>query len=107
MSLRRPLVLLIKDNLEKLLAYRAQNRPSKHGQRFYDALVAYRMGEELGTIAERLGMTPYKSSPSEPGIEWGGTRECRKGRNYYAPALISVDNAPLCSLLSRWSHRGE
>jgi hypothetical protein len=62
--------------LETLLAYRAQHRPSTPGQAFYDALVAYRMGAEPGNLASSLGMTPYRSSPSESGgADWGGTKD--------------------------------
>lgn len=63
-------------NLEALLAYRAQNRPSAHGQEFYEALFKYRMGKEPSSVAKDLGLTPYKSSPSEPGgSDMGGTKD--------------------------------
>jgi hypothetical protein len=51
------------NKLEKLLAYRAQNRPSKLGQTFYEALVSYRMGEELESVAKDLDLTPYDLLP--------------------------------------------
>ena len=64
------------NKLEKLLAFRGANRPRTPDQKFYDALIAYRMGEKLDTIARSLGITPYKSSPSEPGgDDHGGTKD--------------------------------
>jgi hypothetical protein len=64
--------------LERLLAFRDPNRPRRAGQELYDALVDYRMGKDPKRIAEDLGMNPYKSSPSEPGGEWGGTKEWKR-----------------------------
>lgn len=65
--------------LEELLAYRPQNRPLTHGQEFYDALVDYRMGTNASEVARNLGMTPYKSSPSEPGgDDAGGTKQWKQ-----------------------------
>lgn len=63
--------------LETLLAYRAQNRPPTPGQELYDALVAYRMGDKPEVVARTLGLTPYKSSPSKPGGEWGAPQNGR------------------------------
>ena len=64
--------------LETLLAYREQNRPPTRGQPFYDALVAYRMGKDAAEVARRVGINPYKSSPSKPGgKDFGGTKEWR------------------------------
>jgi hypothetical protein len=65
--------------LKKLLAFRDRSRPPTPGKDFYQALVAYRMGEEPRDVAKALGMKPYRSSPSEPGIyDQGGTREWKK-----------------------------
>jgi hypothetical protein len=62
--------------LEKLLAFRDPNHPSTYGQKFYDALVAYRLGTELRKISDDiLGTKSFKSSPSEPGgSDHGGTK---------------------------------
>jgi hypothetical protein len=65
-------------SLEKLLAFRNANHPPTPGLELYDALVDYRMGEEPREIARDLGMNPYKSSPQEPGGEWGGTKEWKR-----------------------------
>jgi len=64
--------------LEALLAYRAQNRPLAHEQRFYEALVSYRMGEGLEEVARGLGITPYESSPTGPDDSWGGTKHWKR-----------------------------
>jgi hypothetical protein len=61
--------------LQKLLAFRERNRPPASGRKSYEALIAYRMGEGPRQVAEALGMTPYKSSPSEPAK---GTREWKR-----------------------------
>ena len=63
--------------LEVLLAYRDPNRPSKSSQESYKALVAHRMGEDAAEVARRVGINPYKSSPSKPGKDFGGTKEWR------------------------------
>jgi hypothetical protein len=62
--------------LEKLLAFRGPHRPPTPDQKFYDALIAYRMGVERGKISnDFLGTKDYKSSPSEPGgSDHGGTK---------------------------------
>ena len=62
--------------LDRLLSYRPTNRPPDPGNVAYDALVAYRMGEEPSEVAKGLGISPYKSSPSALGCsDYGGTRE--------------------------------
>jgi len=62
--------------LERLLAFRSASRPAKLDQEIYEALVGYRMGEDLEDVAKGLGITPYKSSPSRSGgDDWGGTRD--------------------------------
>jgi hypothetical protein len=62
--------------LEKLLAFRGRHRPPTPDQKFYDALIAYRMGAEWRKISnDFLGTKDYKSSPSEPGgSDHGGTK---------------------------------
>lgn len=66
-------------DMEKLLAYRSEGRPSAHGQRLREALVAYRMGKEASDVARDLGINPYSPSPSEPGgADFGGTKHWKK-----------------------------
>jgi hypothetical protein len=64
------------NKLEKLLAFRAPNHPSTPDQKYYDALIAYRLGAEWRKISDDLlGTKSYKSSPSEPGgSDHGGTK---------------------------------
>ena len=64
------------NKLEKLLAFRGRHRPPSPDRIFYDALFAYRVGVELDTIASYLGITQYKSSPSEAGgDDHGGSKD--------------------------------
>jgi hypothetical protein len=96
------------NKLEKLLAYRAQNRPSTPGREFYEALVAYRMGEEIESVAEDLGLTPYKSSPSEPGGEdFGGTKHWKNNleEKLKRGAEIEQEKYPLATTIFRNRHK--
>ena len=66
-------------DLEELLAYRPEGRPPGPGQDLYQALVAYRMGQEVAEVARDLGITPYRSSPTETGDGGsGGTKHWKK-----------------------------
>jgi hypothetical protein len=94
--------------LETLLAYRAQHRPSTPGQAFYDALVAYRMGAEPGNLASSLGMTPYRSSPSESGgADWGGTKDwqVRLAEKLARGAEIEEQKYPLATAVFANRHK--
>jgi hypothetical protein len=64
------------NKLEKLLALRAPNHPSTPDQKYYDALIAYRLGARWRKISDDLlGTKSYESSPSEPGgSDHGGTK---------------------------------
>jgi hypothetical protein len=97
--------------LDKLLAYRSPNRPSAPGRVAYEALVAYRMGEEPRDVAMSLGITPYKSSPSESGgSDHGGTREWkdRLAERLARGARIEAEKFPLATAVfgNRHKHRG-
>lgn len=66
-------------DMEKLLAYRSEGRPSGPGQEVYEALIAYRMGKEIAEVARDLGITPYSFSPSESDVrDFGGTKHWKR-----------------------------
>lgn len=96
------------NKLEKLLALRAPNHPSTHGHKFYDALLTYRMGEELDTIARSSGITPYKSSPSESGgDDHGGTKhwKIRLAEKLEHGAEIEKEKYPLATAVFLNRHK--
>lgn len=65
--------------LEKLSTNRSAGRPPRAERELYDALVAYRLGRDPKHIIEKLGVTPYKSSPSKSGgTDWGGTKHWKR-----------------------------
>lgn len=47
-------------SLSKLLAGKDPNRPRDPEAKYYNALVLYRMGRSLHTVAERVGITPNR-----------------------------------------------
>jgi hypothetical protein len=96
------------NKLEKLLAYRPASNPPKPGQRFYEAIVAYRMGEDAEDVATALGITPYRSSPSRAGdSDWGGTRDwkSRLAKQLVRGAEIEEQKYPLATVVLRNRHK--
>ncbi len=94
--------------LDRLLAYRSPNRPPDPGKEAYDALAAYRMGEEPREVAKSLGITPYRSSPTKPGAyDQGGTREWkdRLAHRLVRGARIEGETFPLAAAVFGNRHK--